>query len=421
MSLSSLKRFLPTPPPRQVILLADTLFFMRSVSVTEGATAPEVTAQAELAIEGLAPFPIAQLYYGHHWLPGSVHALVYAAYRKRFTAEDVETWAGAEAVLPSFVTVLNKADAPKPATVIIIPGAASLTGLYFADASGVPTQVRVDPLAPEATDVERVVAYEALLRAFPEKLHVIDAGGEPQFDPASPQGEFVFRAGKAFETHFEPADIASLDVRDKAELAHRRRTHARDVILWRTFLGCVAAIALAALLELVLVGTSIWQKQRLALEARQKPVVETVMTSQTLATRIDELSTKRLLPFEMLALVNTVRPRTIQFMKTATSGLHVLEIEAQTSSSGDIDVFRSALNRLAGCEKAEVLDSRIRDGLSNFRVVVTFKPDAFKVVEEPAPPQPPVPVPPTAPAPTPPPPAAPEAPKPEQPKPEAQP
>jgi len=414
MSLSSLKRFLPTPPPRQVILLADTLFFMRSVPVTEGATAPEVAAQAELAIEALAPFPIAQLYYGHHWLPGAVHALVYAAYRKRFTAEDVETWAGAEAVLPSFVTVLNKADAPKPATVIIIPGAASLTGLYFSDASGVPTHVRVEALAPETTDAERVAVYEALLRAFPEKLHVIDAGGEPQFDPASSQGEFVFRAGNTLETHFEAADIASLDVRDKAELAHRRRAHARDVILWRTFLGCVAAIALAALLELVLVGTSIWQKRRLALEARQKPVVETVMTSQTLATRIDELSTKRLLPFEMLALVNTVRPRTIQFMKTATNGLYTLEIEAQTSSSGDIDVFRSALNRLAGCEKAEVLDSRIRDGLSTFRVVATFKPDAFKAVEEP----PPTPTP----APTPTPPATPEAstPPPEQLKPEAQ-
>jgi hypothetical protein len=330
--------------------------------------------------------------------------LVYSAYRKRFTSEEVETWAEAEAVVPSFVAVLRKDEPPAPATALIVPGVAGITGLYFSDASGVPTQMNVEPLGPDATEADHAVARDRLLNCFPEKLHVVDAGGAPQFDPASPQGEFVMHAG-TIETHFDAGDIEPLDVRDKGELAARRRAHARDVILWRTFLGCVAAIGLALLLEIALFGTSIWQKQRLALEARQKPVVEGVMTSQALATRIDELSTKRLLPFEMLALVNTVRPPTIQFMRTATNGLHTMEIEAQTNASGDIDVFRSALNRLEGCEKAEVIDPRLRDGLSVFRLVLTFRPDAFKATE------------------TPPAPSAPEiptAPQPAQPEPEAQ-
>jgi hypothetical protein len=86
----------------------------------------------------------------------------------------------------------------------------------------------------------------------------------------------------------------------------------------------------------------------------------------------------------MLALVNTARPPTIQFMRTVTSGLNVLEVDAQTNSSGDIDVLRSALNKLESCEKAEVLDPRSRDGVSTFRLVVTFKPDAFTEVPEPA-------------------------------------
>jgi hypothetical protein len=50
MSLSSLKRFLPVAPPRQVVLVSDTLFFVRAIPVTEGATAAEVAALAELAI-----------------------------------------------------------------------------------------------------------------------------------------------------------------------------------------------------------------------------------------------------------------------------------------------------------------------------------------------------------------------------------
>jgi hypothetical protein len=377
MSLTSLKRFLPAAPPRHIVRVADALFFVRSVPVADGTSAADVAAQAELAIEALAPFPVAQLYYGHYWKAGAKSVLIYAAYRKRFTADEVATWADAEVVLPNFVTVLNGIPAPLPATAVLVPGASSMTGLYFADASGVPSQVCVEPLPVEATEADRDAACAALLGAFPEKLHVVKLEAEPVFDVASAQEQFVFRAG-SLEARFGSNEVAPLDVRDKGELESRRRAHGRDVILWRTFVGCAAAIALAALLELGLVGISFWQSRRLALEARQKPVVEAIMTSQSLATRIEELSNKRLLPFEMLALVNGVRPDSIQFMRTVTSGLYKLEVEAQTNSSGDIDVFRSALNKLASCQKAEVVDPRSRDGVSTFKLVVIFRPEAFK-------------------------------------------
>lgn len=383
MSLSSLKRFLPTPPPRQVVLLSDALFFMRSMPVVEGATAADVAAQAELAVESLAPFPVTQLYYGHFWRPGAAHAFVYAAYRKRFTVAEVEGWGGAEAVLPAFTAVLRKADVPAPTTLWLVPGEGGITGVYFADGSGVPAQVRVEPVPPEATEADRAAAREALLRAFPEKGAIVELEAAPAFDTASPQGGFVFRAG-VHETHFDAADIAPLDVRDKDELAARRRARARDVILWRALVGALLLIGLSALLELLLAGGALWQKRRLALQERQTPVVDAIMTSQALATRIDELSTKRLLPFEMLATINTVRPRTILFTRTATSGLHTLEIEAQTPASGDIDAFRAALNGLPACQRAEVQDQRSRDGVSTFRLVVTFRPEAFRSDDEPA-------------------------------------
>jgi hypothetical protein len=380
MSLSSITRFLPAAPPRQIVRVSDALFFTRAVAVTAGASAAEVAVQAELAIETLAPFPVAHLFYGHYCRPGADHALIYAAYRKRFTADELAAWSDAELVLPRFAAMLNSTVAPAPATAVLVPGLASVTGLYFADGSGVPTQVRVQPLPAEPTAADHAAARADLLAAFPEKLRVEELAGEPEFDPASPQGEFVFRAGER-EMRFDAQAVAPLDVRDKDELAARRRAHARDVILWRSFLGCAAAIALCALLEFALVGTSLWQARRLALEARQKPVVEAIMTSQQLATRIEELSNKRLLPFEMLALVNAARPPTIQFTRSVTKGLYTLEVEAHTQDSGDIDVFRSALNKLAGCQKAEVLDPRSRDGVSTFKLVVTFRPEAFKQAE----------------------------------------
>ncbi|HTJ78277.1 MAG TPA: hypothetical protein VL357_04715 [Rariglobus sp.] len=373
--LSSLKRFLPAAPPCKVVLLPDALFFVRAVPVAGVETAADVATQVELALEVIAPFSLAQLYYGHHWKPGADHALVFAAYRKRFTSDDVEIWAGAEVVIPAFTALLK--EAPAAATTLLINGADSLTAVHYGDSSGVPTQVRSEPLSGEATESERTVARNALLRPLGGTIEVTEINEPAQFDPLSPQGEFIFRSGE-FSARFTSSEIESLDVRDKIELAARRRAHARDIILWRTFLGAAAAIVLALFLEVALVGSSLWQKQRLAVIAQQTPVVNVIMTSQSLATRIDELSSKRLMPFEMLAVLNSKRPASIQFMRTVTTALNKLEVEAQTASSADINTYRAALNELPECEKAEVLDPRSRDGLSTFRLVVTFKPDAFK-------------------------------------------
>ena len=81
MSVSLLKLLRSGPPPPRVVLLPDHRFFVRAVPVTEGAAAPEVANEVELALETLSPFPPAQLYYGYFWTPGADRALVFASYR----------------------------------------------------------------------------------------------------------------------------------------------------------------------------------------------------------------------------------------------------------------------------------------------------------------------------------------------------
>ena len=93
---ASLHAFRAGPPPPRVALLADEVFFTRVVPVVPGATAAEVAAQVELALESLSPFPIAQLYHGHFWKPGLDRAFVFAAYRRRFTVEQTEAWPRAQ-------------------------------------------------------------------------------------------------------------------------------------------------------------------------------------------------------------------------------------------------------------------------------------------------------------------------------------
>src|SRR5262245_13996242 len=101
MCASPLRLLRAGPPPPKVALLPDALFFTRAVPVTNGALPAEATTQIELAIEGFSPFPLAQLYYGWFWIPGAEQALVFAAYRRRFTAEQTALWGDAELVLPA--------------------------------------------------------------------------------------------------------------------------------------------------------------------------------------------------------------------------------------------------------------------------------------------------------------------------------
>src|SRR5690606_34424341 len=98
-------------PARQVVILPDEAFFARNVPIVRGPDAAEVTNQLELALEGLSPFPLAQLYYGFLIRPDADHALVFAAYRRRFPVEETETWTTAELVVPRFALSLG---APPP-------------------------------------------------------------------------------------------------------------------------------------------------------------------------------------------------------------------------------------------------------------------------------------------------------------------
>ena len=107
------------------------------------------------------------------------------------------------------------------------------------------------------------------------------------------------------------------------------------------------------------------------------------MAQQTLATRIEELSTKRLRPFEMITLVHiegnpgTKKPDSIQFLRTTTSGLYVLQIEAQTKIGGDLALYQAALRANSAVASVEVTRQELRDATTSFTLVVTFKPEAL--------------------------------------------
>jgi hypothetical protein len=373
-----------------VALLPDAAFFTRTVAVAAGATPAEAAAQIELSLEALAPFPLAQLYYGWSWQPGAEQALVFAAYRRRFTAEQVAEWESAEVVMPAFAATLGAA--VEPATTFILTAATEITAIHWTT-SAAPSHVRTRQLDPEATEEERMRLRSELIASGGGSRKVIDIASPLSPEPARSDGEIVFRSGD-FVSRLPTTVLTAADVRDKAELAARRSARKRDVILWRVALGLAASLLFLGLGEIALIGGRMWQQVRERQFAAQKPLVDKIETVHTLTAKIEELATKRLRPVEMLLQLigedGQRKPGDIWFTRVsaeAKQGLTTLFVEGRTSNAAQINAYEAVLRKLPSVSKVDAPLQQVRGDQAQFTLTAVFKPEALQTpVEAPKPP-----------------------------------
>jgi hypothetical protein len=389
MCASPLKLLTAGPPPPRVALLPDHLFFTRSLPVSaEGAgeaagTVPGIGPQVELALESVAPFPLSQLYYGYYWAPGADHALAFASYRRRFTAEQTDAWAGAEWVLPTFAAILG---APlSPATTVLLPSPEGLTAVHWGNGP-VPNRVVFLPIPAGTAEDERAKLQEAFLRSFESKT-LIELAEPPVAEAGERDGSVHFRAGEIV-ARFDTATAAALDVRDKEELAALRRARRRDVLFWHVGVACVLAFLFLGVGELVLVGGGLWQKARRTQLSAQAPLVEKITAQDEIAHKIEDLRDKRLLPMEMLTLVDQQRPsQNMGFIQMQASDLdrYSLSVRAETPNPAEIDVFHDKLQTLPSCQSVTVKTNSSNDKNTVFTLSITFKPDTIQPAPLPPP------------------------------------
>lgn len=369
----------PTPPPSAaVVLLPAEAFFVRRVALDAGAAA---AGQVEIALEGLAPFGLGQLYHGHAVGGDGTQALVFATHRRLFSADD---WTEAEAVLPAFVALLGEPPAAARLRVWTRPGA--VVAAAWDGGGELPAHVVGRSAAPgqEAAVREELVAE--LTARLGAAAAVEDFGGEAV--PVEAKGEGVGFAlegggGRRLQTFLARTAVEAMDVRDKGYLAGRRAAARRDGWLWRALQTAVALVALAVLMEAVLFAGGVLVRQQRAAADAAAPGIERIQTAQALGTRIDELSRRRPKPFELLAVVNQVRPPGVVFSRVTSAGQTGLEIEAQTANADTVGVFESALRALPGAEGVEVRDLRLRDGLTTFQLSVRWREAALAAVPVP--------------------------------------
>jgi Tfp pilus assembly protein PilN len=163
-------------------------------------------------------------------------------------------------------------------------------------------------------------------------------------------------------------------------LAGRKQVEQRNRLLWRTLLAGFAVLAIAVALELGMVGarTKIASQQEAVRQVA--PEVEKIQTAQALGARIEEMSRRRLRPFEMLAVLNQARPPGVQFTRSVTNGQGAIEIEAQTANADSVGTFEAALRALPAIETIEVRDLRLREGVTTFMLMASFREGSLATV-----------------------------------------
>lgn len=376
------------PPPPKVALLPDAAFFTRALPIAAGATAAQAAEQIELGLEAVSPFPLTQLYYGWNWQPGAEHALVFAAYRRRFTAEQVEAWSGAEVVMPAFAAALGAA--PEPGTTVLLEGAESITGVHWG-AGAVASRVLTQDLPPESSAEQRAAVRASLVAAFGGSRQVLELPAPLAPEPLRSDREIVFRAGD-FVSRLPAAGCTAADVRDKAELAALRAARRRDIGLWRTALGLAASLVLLGAGELVLIGGRMWQQVRERQFTIQKPRVDRFTSIHELTNKIEELATKRLMPLEMMTQLTGVdlerKPPEIQFTRIQADqarGLYTIFVEGRTSNPAQVSAYEAALRKLPALARVDAPISQVRGDQAQFTLTAVFKPEALLNPETPKP------------------------------------
>lgn len=350
-----------------ITLVSGERFFLKQIALDP---AVPVATQVELVLEESSPFPLAQLYHGFVVSADRQSALGFAAYRRRFTVEELAEWSGAVAVLPDFLGLIGPP--PDRPLVVVQTHPTGLVGVAWNGRSGLPVTVLTKSIPePAESQVEEMVS-ELRRHEGMEGAEVKRLNGPPEIE--QDESGAVFRVAGEETARFSAAAVADADVRDKSFLEEKRRDDTRRRGWTWALMAVSALLLIAAILDVAVVGLGIWNGRRRELVSAQADEVRRIETAQTLATRIEDLAARQEKPLEWLSLASGVRPRSVQFTRVVSNNDRSLTIDAQTADAGSVSEYETALRQREEIANVEMRDIRSRDGLTSFVLALNFKP-----------------------------------------------
>ena len=369
---SPLSRLFIVAKPQEAAMLPGNRFFVRRLTV-EG---EDVPGQVNLALEAISPFPLEQMLVGFVTSADGKQVLAYAAHRRRFTAEESFAWPEDCQVVPEFLALC--AHRPTADAIIVHRGDERLTALAWKAGDELPLAIVVAELADAD---EASIAREAAARAdMPADVAVENVTGA--ISGSIVEGDLVLKREGNGTFTIPKNGLDDSDIRDSDFLAERRKKERLNLILWNAARLGAAVIVVSLILDLAGMVVGMRSSSLEAANEARRPVVEDIEASQAITSRILELGVKRLLPIEMLALVNEKRPATVEFTniqcelkkaKDSTIAKPMMTVDAKTPNAGDISDFLKAVQAMPEVEAATNSEPRVRETSTTFRVEITFK------------------------------------------------
>jgi hypothetical protein len=369
---SPFTRLFKDAKPQEAAMLPGNRFFVRRLAV-EG---EDVPGQVNLALEAISPFPLEQMLVGFVTSTDGKQVLAYAAHRRRFTAEESFAWPEDCQVVPEFLALCGHR--PAADGVVVHRGDERLTALAWKAGEELPAAIVVAELADaDEAGIGREAAVRAGLAADAPVENVTGA-----LSGALAEGNLVLKREGDGTFTIPKKGLDDSDIRDSDFLAERRKKERLNLLLWNA--ARLGAAVLAAALVMDVAGLIVGMRTR-SLEAAndaRRPLVEDIEASQAITSRILELGVKRLLPIEMLALVNEKRPATVEFTnihcelkkpKDSTLTKPVMTVDAKTPNAGDISDFLKAVQAMPEVEAVTNSEPRVRETSTTFRLEITFK------------------------------------------------
>lgn len=380
---SPLTRAFTGPKPQEAAMLPGNRFFVRRLAV-EG---EDVPGQVNLALEAISPFPLEQMLVGFVTSADGKQVLAYAAHRRRFTAEESFAWPEDCQVVPEFLALCGHR--PAAGGIVVHRGEERLTALAWKAGEELPAAIVVAELADaDEAGLAREAAARADLAADSPVENLTGA-----LSGSLVEGDLILKGEYEGTFTIPKKGLDDSDIRDSDFLAERRKKERLNLILWNVARAGVAVLVLSLLLDIAgfVVGLRSHALE-VANEGRQ-PLVEDIEESQKITDRILELGVKRLLPMEMLALVNEKRPATVEFtnvhcevkkLKDSVLTKPIMTVDARTPNAGDISDFLKAVQAMPEVEAVTNTEPRVRDTSTTFRLEITFKQAALlKAAETP--------------------------------------
>ena len=370
----------------KVLLLPGDCFFSQSFPLPEGIERKDVRQFAELSLEGISPFPLANLCWGYLSHPSSPHVLVYASYRERLRNQGYEDLDQYYQVFPGFITRFGQTC--ERATISFLFESGSLSALFFQQNNPVPEKIISLPIGEERPDSSALLDMrEFLIRTedtsgyLPEEGvragidHRIGTDGMVQFSHR-PEGMNGNDDSTASPQYSPPAlderSVWDADVRSHAFSQQTFRARRISRRLWQ---GAVAAMAAAAILLAAETSTfmiNLWTHSReKQIEARAEEALR-IESRFDLLQKIDQFAQRGIKLFEMLDILNSRRPASVHFTRTSSDTYNQVTVQGLGTNVEEVNRYGEQLLGLPIIADANI-QFVSRRGKAPFSMQVSFK------------------------------------------------